>query len=227
MNRIVEPEWLDTLPPEDPRATASRRDLQRVNWWMGNHAIMARALTTSRPASPPRHITELGAGDGRFLLPVAPRISPRWPGVNVTLLDRQPAVSAETLAAFRQLGWPAETMVADVFNWPPADGDIVIANLFLHHFEQARLTELLGLISRRAKLFIGLEPRRARWPLFCSHLLWVLGCNEVTRHDAVVSVRAGFSGNELSTSWPDEPGWHLTEQSAGAFGHLFIASRTE
>ena len=47
MKRIIEPELLDTLPPDDPRAVRSRRDLRRVNAWMRNHAIMARALQTA------------------------------------------------------------------------------------------------------------------------------------------------------------------------------------
>ena len=43
MKRIVQPELLDSLPPGDPRAMRSRRDLRRVNAWMRNHAIMAGA----------------------------------------------------------------------------------------------------------------------------------------------------------------------------------------
>jgi hypothetical protein len=95
----------------------------------------------------------------------------------------------------------------------------------LHHFEEARLAELLCLISSRAKLFIALEPRRGAWPLFCSRWLWAIGCNHVTRHDAVVSVRAGFSGGELSSLWPEKKNWELTERPAGAFSHLFIARK--
>ena len=227
MKRIVQPELLDTLPARDPRAVRSRRDLRRVNGWMRQHAMMANALQTALPHHPPRHITELGAGDGNFLLRVAQIISPRWPDVKVALPDLQKCVSAETLAAFAALGWPAETIVADVFDWLHTfdAGEVVIANLFLHHFEAARLTELLRLISQRAKLFIALEPRRAAWPLFCSRLLWAIGCNDVTRHDAVVSVRAGFSGTELSALWPDKQNWQLTEQPIGAFSHLFIAQK--
>ena len=226
MNRIVQPELLDSLPPDDPRAARSRRDLRRVNAWMRHHGIMAKALEHNRPGVAPRRITELGAGDGSFLLGVGQKLAARWPAVNVTLLDRQNHVSAETPAAFARLGWRAEFVVADVFNWPPADGEVVIANLFLHHFETARLAELFRLISRRAKLFIALEPRRAPWPLFCSRWLWAIGCNAVTRHDAVVSVRAGFSGQELSPLWPDKTNWQLAERSAGVFSHLFIARKT-
>jgi hypothetical protein len=227
MNRIVQPELLDTLPPDDPRAACSRRDLRRVNAWMRNHWIMARALTNNWNGSAPKQITELGAGDGNFLLSVAQKISPRWPDVNATLLDRQKNVSAETRAAFTSLGWRAETVVADVFDWPQTSDAVeaVIANLFLHHFDDARLAELLRQISQRTNLFVAVEPRRSSWPLFCSRLLWAIGCNAVTRHDAVVSVRAGFSGSELSALWPDKNNWRLTEQRVGAFSHLFIARK--
>lgn len=243
MKRIVQPELLDTLPPGDPRAIHSRRDLHRVNAWMRSHVSMARALDKNWNRRAPRQITELGAGDGNFLLRVAQRLAavgvppasgpdqPKLIGqtenVTVTLLDLQKNVSAETLATFANLGWCAKAVVADVFDWPPISsaGEIVIANLFLHHFEDARLAELLRMISRRAKLFIALEPRRAAWPLFCSRLLWAIGCNAVTRHDAVVSVRAGFSNHELSALWPDQSNWQLTEQRTGAFSHLFIARK--
>ena len=229
MRRLIEPEFLDALPPADPRALHSRGDLQRVNAWMGNHSIMARTLLNNFNRHAPKQITELGAGDGNFLRRVAQTISPRWPNVNVTLLDRQKIATAQTLDAFARLGWRAEIVVADVFDWPQIGNpaEVVIANLFLHHFEDAPLAGLLHLISRRAKLFIALEPRRACWPLFCSRLLWTMGCNDVTRHDAAVSVRAGFAGKELSALWPHGKNWRLTERRAGLFGHLFITRRIE
>jgi hypothetical protein len=47
----------------------------------------------------------------------------------------------------------------------------------------------------------------------------------VTRHDAVLSVRAGFAGRELSALWPSADGWKLEERRAGLFSHLFVAHR--
>ena len=122
--------------------------------------------------------------------------------MNATLLDRQTNVSAETLAAFENSGWHAEAVVADVFHWPLAPAPVVVANLFLHHFADARLAELLGTISGRAKLFVAVEPHRFRHAFPCGQLTRLIGCNAVTRHDAAVSVRAGFLGNELSALWP-------------------------
>jgi SAM-dependent methyltransferase len=229
MNRLVQPELLDTLPADDPRAIRSRRDLRRINAWMRNHAMMAAALQTAANGSAPKQIIDLGAGDGHFLARVAKKISPPWPDVSVTLLDNRKIMSLQTLASFTPLGWRAEMVTADVFNWLPAAGglDVVVTNLFLHHFQDARLVELFRAVAGRARLFVTIEPRRAPWPLFCSRLLWMIGCNSVTRHDATVSVRAGFSGHELSALWPADSGWQLTERRVGFFSHLFVAKKID
>jgi len=228
MKRRVQPEILDTLPPADPRAVRSRQDLRQVNGWMRNHTIMADTLRKVLRDCPPGQIAELGAGDGNFIFRVAQKVSPGWPDVTVTLLDLQKGVNPAALDDFAALGWHLETIFADVFDWllTSTVGEVIIANLFLHHFEDARLAELLRLISHRAKVFIALEPQRAPWPLFCSRQLWAIGCNSVTRHDAAISVRAGFSSQELSALWPEQQHWRLTERRAGIFSHLFIAQKT-
>lgn len=235
MIRTVQPELLDILPPNDPQAVHSRRDLVRVNQWMRNPMCLAAAIQQALPPQPLAFLTDLGAGDGTFLLAVARQLSrsnratePQATPVSATLLDIHRNVSATTLKALEALGWHATPVVADVFDWQPTSGarEVVIANLFLHHFDDARLESLLRLISQRAELFIAIEPRRAPFPLFCSHLLGGIGCNAVTRHDAVVSVRAGFAGRELSARWPQPSKWRLTERRAGVFSHLFMAQRT-
>jgi hypothetical protein len=222
MNRLVEPEWLDALAPDDPRAIHSRHDLRRVNAWMGNAQIMAGALA-SHSARGPRQITDLGAGDGHFLLRVAEKLN--WPDANATLLDLKNIVSAKTIADFTNLGWRAEAVIADVFAWRPASNSIAVANLFLHHFENDRLAVLLRNISERAGLFVAVEPRRSAFPFLASQLLWLIGCNATTRHDAATSISAGFTGDEISALWPDQTRWQLTERSAGPFSHLFVARR--
>jgi hypothetical protein len=228
MKRIVKPELLDMLPPDDPRAVRSRHDLHRVNWWMRNHIIMTCALKENLVTSPTQ-IIELGAGDGRFLLRVAHKLCPGSRNVKVTLLDWQKNVSAETLAAFVECGWQAEAIVADVFDWTPIESEsrVVVANLFLHHFEENKLAELFRKISQTTNLFIAVEPHRSALPSLVVPLLRLIGCNDVTRHDAVISIRAGFANQELSTLWPDKTKWQLNERRAGLFSHLFIARRRE
>jgi SAM-dependent methyltransferase len=227
--RRVESEWLDALPANDPRAIRSRRDLRRMNAWMLQTGIMARALIEQCASERPRTLIDLGAGDGTFMLAVARQLAPRWQDVAVILLDQQDIVSENTRAGFRALQWQIETVAMDVFDFlerlSPASVDVITANLFLHHFQQAQLARLLAQVARSTRLFVACEPRRAFLALLGSKMVWALGCNDVSRHDAVASVRAGFDGRELSDLWPGPSGWQLQEGGAWLFTHRFTARR--
>ena len=222
--RRVEPEWLDRLAADDARAIRSRRDLVRVNALMANPGIVAREL---RAGLAPRaaRIAEIGSGDGAFALRVARRIGVH--AGSITLLDRASVPGDECLADFRAAGWDPAPVAADVFDWlrdrATPRFDAIFANLFLHHFEGAELALLLRLAAAKTRLFIACEPRRSRAALVGSRLLGLVGCNDVTRHDAVVSVRAGFNGRELSELWSAPGAWHLEEGRRSMFSHGFVA----
>jgi len=198
-SRSLEPEWLDELPPQDPRAVRSRADLRRVNAIMGNARIIARELGSAA------RVADLGGGDGSLMRAVERRLGRR---LEVTNVDR-----IAGREAFEFLATPGRQL------------DAIVANLFLHHLAQADLRRLFALAAQRAPLFVACEPRRSRLALAGSRLMWLIGCNDVTRHDAVISVRAGFSGGELSAEWPKLESWTLAERPAPPFSHLFVARR--
>ncbi len=258
--RILEPETLDHLAPDDPAAQRSRRDLRRVNAFMGARGIlersMTRALRSRDAAARPLRVLELGCGDGRLMLGLAEHRGTRWPCVQLDLLDRQPIVDAATIAAYAAAGWQARPLVADVLDWATkvdADErwDVVVANLFLHHFDGEALRRVLSGCALRADALAACEPRRSRFALAASHLIFFLGANAVTRNDGVLSVRAGFVGRELSEAFnarhPERSegsaardeilrfaqddrddvlrGWRLDEYDDGLFTHCFCASR--
>lgn len=226
MNRVVSPEWLDVLPPSDCRAIQSRRDLRKVNFWMGNRRIIQENLLRIFPTQPPRRLAELGAGDGTFLLRLAQSLRSRWPEVEVVLIDKQPAVSHSVRRKIEQCGWRPDIATADVFDWlqagPPFD--CIFANLFLHHFQPDALARLFALVSNRTAAFVACEPRRSPAAMLTGRLLWLLGCNSVTRHDATISIRAGFRDAEISSLWP-QSGWQLREGRAGPFSHFLVAQK--
>ncbi len=117
-----------------------------------------------------------------------------------------------------------------MLDWADAtDGerwDVVVANLFLHHFDGAALRRLLAGCARRADALAACEPRRSRFALGASHLIFFLGANAVTRNDGVLSVRAGFVGTELGAAWPGDAGaWRVDEYDDGLFTHCFCAAR--
>lgn len=216
LSRLVLPEVLDELPEDDPWALQSRRDLRRVHGAMGSRSILLQALqdmSALRRTGAPLRILELGAGDGSLMLGVARALAPTWAPVHLTLLDAQPLVTQGTITDYADLGWTAVASVLDVFEWASeptgahrrgkrnAPWDLIVANLFLHHFEGAQLAGLLRTIADRSDRFLACEPRRA----------WL-------------SLAGGFRGSELTALWPDVGDtWEVREYAAGLFSHCFRA----
>ena len=239
MDRVLTREILDDLAVDDAQAVRARRDLQRVHRAMGTRSIVLHALRSMGPLgdrSAPLRVLELGAGDGSLMLGVARELAPQWPRVDLTLLDAQPLVTHDSIESFADLGWTAQSTVLDVFDWARDDHhvdpvgqkqehwDLIVANLFLHHFEKQQLAGLLRTIAARSDRFLACEPHRAWLPLLGSHLVGALGANAVTRTDAVLSVHAGFRDRELSALWPGKDDtWRVQEYAAGLFSHCFIA----
>jgi hypothetical protein len=227
--RRVEPELLDQLPADDLRAIRARRDVRRANTLMMNAGIIASALLKHGNGQRPRTIVDLGSGDGHLMLRVARRLAPHWPDVTVILQDQQNIVSGATREAFAALRWQVETSATDVFdflaNARSASVDVITCNLFLHHFVDDQLARLLASAAQLARLVVVCEPRRAKFVVRASRLLWAVGFSDVGVHEAVVSARAGFSGKELSALWPAHDQWDLHEHAAGLFSHRFVARR--
>jgi hypothetical protein len=163
------------------------------------------------------------------LLRLAQRRARNWPGVTLTLVDRQSLLSAPTRAAFAGLGWTVHAATMDVFTWLARGDhpryDAIVANLFIHHFDTDGVARLFRAIAQVTDCFVACEPRRARIPLLGSHLVGAVGANTVTRRDAVLSVRAGFRDRELSACWPNNGEWRTSEADARLFSHTFAAVR--
>jgi len=227
MKRTVEPEWLDELPEDDLGAVRSRLDLRRVNFFMGNVGIMASRLRHLFPGGFPERIVELGAGDGTFALRLVRKIVNGARNRELVLVDRQRLVSQAVQERFLRSGWRAKVVPADVFDFLSTtdEADCIFANLFLHHFDGDKLSLLLRLVAEKTRAFIACEPHRSQVGILGTGLLGLIGCNAVTRHDATISVRAGFRGKELSALWPNLGKWKIDERRSGLFSHTFVAVR--
>ncbi|MGH6635734.1 MAG: class I SAM-dependent methyltransferase [Gammaproteobacteria bacterium] len=227
--RRVCPEILDGLARNDPRALRAREDLHRINTLIGQSFIMGRLLKAGAGETPPRVVVELGSGDGRFSLRVARRLAHRWPSVTLFLIDRQALVSITTLEAFRALGWEAISVTSDVFDWvtdhPRETVDLVTVNLFLHHLQTRALALLFQRLAATTHAFVACEPRRSPVALGGCAFLALAGIGPLIRHDARVSVHAGFKGKELSVLWPKDDRWQMQEWRGGVFSHCFLARR--
>lgn len=229
--RVVAPEWLDSLDPSDPRAIHSRADLRKLNWLMGHAGAIARGLEPWSRAAGPARLVEMGCGDGRLLLRALRKLPKPPEDSAICLVDKEPVVSRATIDGYAQAGWRANVFRGPVVEFLASGAmegaGCAISNLFLHHFEDREIRLFFETVVRSASGMVMLEPRRSPFALVAARLCGLIGCNEVTRHDAGISVRAGFAGAELSRLWPERQGWELSEGPFGLFSHRFLARRVK
>lgn len=183
MKRVLQPELLDSLPPDHPDALHNRRDLRLTNRVLGNYRWITGTL--SGLPRPPGKVLEIGAGTGELGEHLASR------GIATDGLDLWPTPT----------GWPADRRWhrADLLTFGGYDDyPVIIGNLIYHQFTAGQLAELGEKLRRSAKVIIACEPlrRRSSQVLFAT-LAPLFGANHVSLHDAHVSVAAGFRSDEL------------------------------
>jgi hypothetical protein len=229
VQRLVEPEWLDELAAEDPLAISARRDLRRINTFMGNEGLVTRAILDVCSGRSSIELAEVGCGDGDFLCRVAQSLARKGLAGRAWLVDRASTPAPDLRERFAGIGWSMEWIQGDASAWlsqrRARSLDVLVANLFLHQFGDQDLRDLLKHYARAANAFVAVEPRRWRPSIWGSRLTGLIGCNAVTRHDAVVSVRAGFTGQEITRLWPETQGWHVQESDPNWASHRFKAYR--
>jgi len=183
MQRTLEPELLDSLPPSHPDALHNRRDLRITNAILGNHRWLRRILPGLM--RPDERLVEIGAGTGELSQ------SLHGAGLRVDGLDLWPKPD----------GW-RETAVWHVgdlrsFDGYPAYAGIV-GNLIFHQFADEDLRGLGEKLQRHARVIVACEPHRRRISQVLYRTLGPLfGANHVSLHDAHVSIAAGFRDDEL------------------------------
>ncbi|MDA0752237.1 MAG: class I SAM-dependent methyltransferase [Verrucomicrobia bacterium] len=227
--RKVEPEILDELSPLDEGAKQSRKDLVLINKIMGHARLLSNALSEVMQKRGPIRIAEMGAGDGILATRIFKTFGQVNAGSTLHFIDRSQTLAKEARQPLERQGWQVVEHVRDFQDWLDESTDLLdacYANLFLHHFDDASLKHLMHPLMRRTRQFVCCEPRRHRMGLLGAAGLRLLGCHDVTLHDAYVSVKAGFRATELSSIWNSgaKEQWILSERSSGLFSHFFKAS---
>ena len=196
--RAVTPEILDTLDAGHPEAVRSRRDLRRLDWFLGGSRWIVRSvLDKGREAG--AGVVEIGAGGGRVCEILAASV-PAAPVTGLDLADRPAGLNP-------RVHWER----GDLFQTlPDAGGGIVVGSLILHHFSEAELRVLGGMLVR-FRVLVFSEPLRTPWSLGLSRLARPF-VGSVTRHDMPASILAGFQTGELASLLGlDNRVWRISE----------------
>ena len=184
--RRIEPELMDHAPPEVARRNLA--DLIRINRHFGGHSVlrqMAREVITDGERFTLLDIGAASGDTGRILQAL-------YPQACITNLDYN-AVNLRSA--------PPPKLLGDAFALPlrPGSFDYVMCSLFLHHFTDEQVVDLLKnfyAVARRGLLISDLE-RNILPYCFLPATRYFLGWDWITVHDGMISVRAAFRKSEL------------------------------
>lgn len=201
MKRIVVPEILDELSPDDPAAIRSRRDLRMINQFMRGQAWILNQLACMDNV---KRVVELGAGGGELSNMIKKQQSD-CEVMGLDLIARPDSLDQDVL-------WDS----VSVLDYDGYTSDtVVVANLFIHHLQTEELN-LLGEKMKGVRAVLFSEPYRGSVGLWMGKLIFPL-VNYVTRHDMIVSIKAGFTYREIESLLAGDFQW---EESKGLFGGL-------
>ena len=216
-------ELLDRPDCAQPLVENSYRFMRFVNRIGGGARVVRRFLARELSASPterPVRILDLGSGPCDIPLAVTRWAAERGHRIEFNCIDHNArALDLARLALARAGCSTIRLTRGDVFTHQPAEKyDYAVGSMVVHHFSMQEMTRLLahlrGFVTK-AVLINDLHRCALNYAM-CYAL--TLGRDPLVRHDALLSIRRGFTPHELSAwlatwSWARYPNTEAVSRS--------------
>lgn len=204
-SRATTMEFLDRPDCDPELAAASYRFMETVNCRFGGIRTVRRFLATEiqgRHVGAPLRILDIGSGSCDIPLAVSQWARTRDIPLHFTCLemaDHAVDIAREKLS---RAGRPeVQLLQEDVFTHQPDEPyDCAVASMCFHHFSDAQILSLLQRLRSfvRGSVLIN-DLRRSRLAsLGARVLLTGTGAPTGVRHDALLSIRRGFTISDLT-----------------------------
>ncbi len=197
MLRATSQELLDDDLGTPAEIRASLDDLWRINRSLGGVSSNLRMLERfiERTGLSSMRVLDVGAGDARLARHLREALAARRVRADFVALDRRAShlgngVNGSRLAA----------VAADVFAAPFGDGsfDLVMSNLFFHHFSGTSAVELLRRMAAMARHAVLVNDLERHWlPYLFIRCVRPFTRGRITRNDGPASVRQAYTQKEL------------------------------
>lgn len=206
IRRTTTRELMDDPARTVPELRDNLRDLERMNRFLGGHAIVRRYLDQvlpvwQRTGGPPTSaltVLDVATGGADVLTAVVNWSVRRGVAVRVVGVDRHPTIVR--LAGMATAAYPAVRMIrADARELPFHDAsfDVCLCNLALHHLTVDEGLALIRRLDRLARIgFLVVDLLRCPTGYGGVWLLTRFFRSPLTRHDGPLSVRRAPSWDE-------------------------------
>jgi SAM-dependent methyltransferase len=200
MKRFRGTEILDDPAIDDEARARSLADVARSNRWLGgSRAVRVSLSAVLNEIDDALELTLLdvgtGAGDlARVVTRCADQLGKRIEVVGIDLTSTLPRAARRSGAIRHGVG-------ANAMRLPFRDRsfDIVLCSQLLHHFIDDDARQVIAELHRVARRALIVADLRRSWVAAVGFWLvsWPMRFHPITRHDGVVSVRRGFTTDEL------------------------------
>lgn len=189
-------------------------DLRRVNQLLGGNAVTLNGIETlleTHPLTKSTTILDVGCGDGQLLRQCAKWAKKKGRTFDLIGVDGNAHILSEARKRTPQSNIRYEQVDAFAKPCRLPEHDIAICTLFLHHFKNPQIVEILERLSSKAKVGVVINDlHRSRWAFWLFKLFSVVMLRTKTaRHDGLVSVARGFKRKELNQLSEKIKGKHI------------------
>ena len=201
-SRSTEIEIMDDFNLKGKKMQAVLTDLNTVSSLLGGANITLKGikkLLIGSPKNKPITIIDVGGGDGEMLRKCARFGKKNRYNFKLIGLDANANIISE--AKERSKNYENITFKTfDIFSMHPfPKGDIILCNLFLHHFKNAEIVTILKKVKQSSNIGVvvnDLQRSELAFNLFKA-FGWVFLKTKIAKHDGLVSVARGFKREEL------------------------------
>lgn len=196
-------EIMDDLAIAGEELDQSLVELDGINRWLGGNAVTFRGLKKilqNNDQEGELVIADLGCGGGGMLRLISSWAAKRKINVSLHGIDANENVisfAIEQSKSFSNTNFISQDVLAPDFS--NHTYDIVLATLFLHHFNQEQLIEIFRKLSFIATYGIVVNDLHRHWLAYYGFKLvsTLFSRSKMVKYDGLVSVLRGFKRKEL------------------------------
>lgn len=181
-----------------------------VNRRLGGYSIVkegVEAILSNHNLSEPVHIADIGCGGGDTLREIADWAKERGVNLKLSGIDaNEHAVkfSEDCSKNYPQINYRQVNIFSEEFK--SLNCDIIMFNLFAHHFEEAEIIRFLKICKDKKAVVLVNDLQRSALAYGLFGLSSALvNFSRISRHDGMLSIRKGFSRKD----------WHELLHRAG------------